>query len=162
MKQRYLKAGAYIVSLFSLLASCTPQLPSPTGYAIVMGIADYPGEENDLTYTVDDAVSVGSLLQAKGYTVSALLIDADATRQDLETQIESIASAIGKEETFILYFSGHGGYSSVLPGEEPEGRTCENECIVLNTEEQTEVDYLTDDELKSLIAEIPAQKKLIL
>jgi hypothetical protein len=168
--KRTLFAAWAALSLFTL-ASCAPDLPSPSGYAVVMGIADYQNVDGlkDLTYTDDDVLSMASLLAEKGYNVTSFIDDTvsednpEVTRANLQARISSIASSIGEEETFILYFSGHGGYGPSTAGEEPESRNSYNEFIVLNkVGDPFTYDLLYDDELSDMIAEIKAKKKIVI
>jgi hypothetical protein len=167
--KRTLFAAWAALSLFTL-ASCAPDLPSPSGYAVVMGIADYQNVDGlkDLTYTDDDVLSMASLLAEKGYDVTSFIDETvsennpAATRANLQARISSIASSIGEEETFILYFSGHGGSDS-SNGEEPESRNSYNEFIVLNkVGDPFTYDLLYDDELSDMIAGIKAKKKIVI
>ena len=58
-------------------------------YALVIGISDYEGTVNDLTYCDDDAVDWRNYLQGQGYTVTTL-IDGAATRAAIETAVADL------------------------------------------------------------------------
>jgi len=77
-------------------------------YAVVVGISDYPGEPNDLSYCDDDANEMYDVLtEVYGFTDDnvALLLDLDATREAVLTAIEDIPADAGE---VVFFFSGHG------------------------------------------------------
>lgn len=81
---------------------------SGSRYAIVVGISDYPGEENDLNYSDDDAIEMAAALtDVYGFTNVnvTLLTDLNATRSAILGAIESIPTDAGE---VVFFFSGHG------------------------------------------------------
>jgi hypothetical protein len=97
-----------------LLASCTFDLDYDK-YAIVYGISDYPDPVNDLVVADDDALAMSVLLDAQGFEVIPYTrTDSEATKGQLVTDRNSIASVATIDDLFVFYFSGHGGQD--LPG----------------------------------------------
>lgn len=82
-------------------------------YALVIGISDYEGTVNDLTYCDDDAVDWGARLETEGYQVT-YLIDMAATRAAFETNVANLAalSVAGNEIAFV--YSGHGSKGNMI------------------------------------------------
>ena len=81
-------------------------------YAIIIGIELYPGPNNNLFYTVDDAFSMCYLLIEEynvRYENIILLYDNYATKNNIDSAFAQIRSEIGTYDTFFFYFSGHGG-----------------------------------------------------
>jgi len=81
---------------------------SSSRYAVVVGISDYPGDANDLSYCDDDAFEMASALTGVyGFTNInvTLLTDMGATRDAILTAIEGIPTDAGE---IVFFFSGHG------------------------------------------------------
>ncbi|MBA7664909.1 hypothetical protein ES703_72974 [subsurface metagenome] len=81
---------------------------SGSRYAVVVGISDYPGEENDLEYCDDDAIEMADALYLYYFTNVALLTNLEATRAAILTAIEDIAYIAGSDDEVVFFFSGHG------------------------------------------------------
>lgn len=80
-------------------------------YGIFVGVSDYGGRANDLSYTDRDAVRVhGAMLNAAGMSPQNgyLLQNAGATRAAFETALRRIASTATERDTVVIFFSGHG------------------------------------------------------
>jgi len=92
-------------------ASLTPK----NAYAIVVGIADYPGSSNDLSYTDNDANDVYSLL-INDYNFKPenviYLQDSSAGKSEISNAFDQIASQISDDDVFFFYYSGHGGFGT--------------------------------------------------
>jgi len=82
------------------------ELVSGSRYAVVVGISDYPGEENDLNYSDDDADEMDTALNnVYEFTSVTLLTDMEATRSEILSAIEEIPEDAGE---IVFFFSGHG------------------------------------------------------
>ena len=80
-------------------------------YGIFAGIADYPGEGNDLDLTDQDAIRARDALIAgagmderNAYT----LLNEDATGANFRTALNNINADIGADDTLVIFYSGHG------------------------------------------------------
>jgi len=82
-------------------------------YALVIGISDYAGTANDLTYCDDDAVDWAARLQKEGYTVE-ILLDLKATKSAIETAVNTLASQAGADNDIALCYSGHGSKGNIV------------------------------------------------
>lgn len=94
-------------------------LTSKDAYAIVIGISDYPGTENDLSYCDDDAQAVYSMLvnEYNFKTENILYLqDSSATLNGINNAFDTIASQITSDDIFFFYYSGHGGTSLINEG----------------------------------------------
>lgn len=82
-------------------------------YALVIGISDYDGTANDLSYCDDDAMDWKSFLQSEGYSVT-VLTDQNATAANIEAKINELASncVVGAEIAFC--YSGHGSRGNII------------------------------------------------
>ncbi len=80
-------------------------------YGIFAGIADYPGTDNDLDLTDQDAIRVRDALLAgagmKAGNAYTLLND-DATGENFRAALNSINADIGADDTLVIFYSGHG------------------------------------------------------
>ncbi|MEW6226752.1 MAG: caspase family protein [Bacillota bacterium] len=81
-------------------------------FYLIIGINDYP--EYPLQYCVADAQAIKrSLWTTNGYAGKVILLtDAQASKDGIRTAIESIGSQMNKQDYFVMFFSGHGGYQA--------------------------------------------------
>jgi hypothetical protein len=89
-------------------------------YAIIVGISDYPGEENDLQYSDDDAQDMyDALTTLYGYSSDNihLLKDMDASFSAIRDAIDDIKSQEVTGDEVVFFFSGHGTNGNVDDGD---------------------------------------------
>jgi hypothetical protein len=93
----------------------TPASPDKAGakYALVIGISDYAGTTNDLTYCDDDAVDWRNYLQGQGYTVTTLL-NLAATKSAVEAAVANLASLSIAGNEIAFAYSGHGSRGNMV------------------------------------------------
>ncbi|MHA1271502.1 MAG: caspase family protein [Candidatus Helarchaeota archaeon] len=90
-------------------------------YALVIGISDYPGYINDLSYCDDDAISIKTWLTNQNFPNENIyvLIDRQATRSNIEEKINLIKSQCDGDDYFFFFYSGHGDQhgstTSIIP-----------------------------------------------
>jgi hypothetical protein len=145
------ETGAYDVALAE--AGSAPVGPGPSFegvpdqnrefYAVLVGISDYPGDANDLPLCREDAEKLAATLKSVGLSDDAhivLLTDSRATAQNVRSALNRMATRVGPDDVFILFYSGHGYQDDPSPTEteEVDGR---EEAIVLGG------DMYTDDEM---------------
>ena len=82
-------------------------------YALVVGISNYSGTANDLTYCDDDATDWKGRLQAEGYTVTELL-DLNATKSKIEAAVNNLASLSIAGNEIAFCYSGHGSKGNIV------------------------------------------------
>jgi len=90
-------------------------LTSKNGYAIVIGISDYPGSTSDLSYCDDDAIGIYNLLidDCNFQPQNVIYLqDSSATQNDINNAFDQISSKITENDIFFFYYSGHGGFGS--------------------------------------------------
>ncbi|MHA1617781.1 MAG: caspase family protein [Promethearchaeota archaeon] len=89
-------------------------------YALIIGISDYEGTVNDLTYCDDDAYDWYDYFDALGYEI-ILLIDSQATEAAILGALQDIADLEDEAgDSVAICYSGHGSYS----------RTYEESCFI--------------------------------
>ena len=90
---------------------------SRNAYAIIVGIENYPGSLNDLSYCRDDAVSIRNILTNE-YNFEILniisLLDSQATESAIINAFNDISSRMNEDDIFLFYYSGHGGEDIIL------------------------------------------------
>ncbi len=94
-------------------------LATKEAYALIIGVADYPGADNDLSYTDDDANDVYDMLVYDyNFKPSNIirLIDSSATKSAISAALDQMASVITPNDIFFFYYSGHGGANIVNGG----------------------------------------------
>lgn len=85
----------------------------PKVWAVIVGISDYPGTIDDLTYCDDDAKSIYNFLKSpQGGQIPdnqiTLLVDQNATFNNITSSAEKIYAQAGKNDLLLFFFSGHG------------------------------------------------------
>jgi metacaspase-1 len=85
--------------------------------AVCIGINNYPGTSNDLQGCVNDANDWCALLNDYGFETS-LLLDSQATRQNVKTALQNLVLAVKHGDVAVLTYSGHGTQSLDLGGDE--------------------------------------------
>ncbi len=160
------EAGRYRVTVNMRAAPSTPVGGTFAGgsrsggrtYGIFAGISDYPGTGNDLDFTADDALRVrDALIRGGGMRPedAVTLTDADATIANVERALEDIASRVGPDDTFVFFFSGHGGRLERAEGPEISDPDSLDETLVLYD------GHMRDDELRDLFSQIRAGTTLL-
>jgi len=169
---------AAVIILLVFFGACTlRENEGPAGYALIYGVSEY-SIAPDLTLTRNDAEAMARLFTEQGYEV-LLRIDNDngvpASVEQLKTDIEYVKTIITEDDNFVFYFSGHGGrhldfygdYSDP-PGNEGPGSDPDDEWLFLYGSlpsfdfEDWSKTAVSDDTLGSMMAGIPAPKKVII
>lgn len=84
-------------------------------YALIIGIDKYAGAWQPLKNGVKDAKSVEALLKEK-YKMDFVktLYDGQATRKNIITAMEWLATNVKEKDNVMIYYSGHGEYKKQL------------------------------------------------
>lgn len=82
---------------------------SGTRYALLVGLNEYRhvGDAVELKYAVNDVDALAERLTAVGYEVRSLTNER-ALRRDILGELQRYAMTLHSEDTFLLYFAGHG------------------------------------------------------
>ncbi len=143
------------------IAAKAPPKPSanPTARALVVSLthvnpAKYDGWDgkNGCYGCGIDAARISEAVRLSGFQVTALA-DQVATKKAVLTELQKAAAATKPGDTFLFYYSGHGGQMPDISGDEaPEagGRPGSDETLVLYDAEL--IDDLLDDVWKSFPA----------
>lgn len=127
-------------------------------YGIFAGISDYPGSDSDLSYTDQDATRArDALINGAGMSPdnAVTLLNEQATIGNLRAAIDRFAAQIDPEDTFVLFYSGHGSRADRSSGPDSADPDGIDESIVLYDGE------VLDDELNGLFANVSAGTTLL-
>ena len=90
-------------------------------FSCCVGVNDYPGTSMDLSGCVNDARDIDGLVKHIA-TGQILLLNADATRDNIIDAVKRTLSYAKADDWAILHWSGHGSWIPDLNGDEPDGR----------------------------------------
>jgi metacaspase-1 len=119
--------------------------------AVCIGINNYPGTSNDLQGCVNDANDWCALLGEYGFE-TALLLDSQATRQNIKSALENLVLSARQGDVVVLTYSGHG--TQVLDLSSDEGDIYDEAIYVYDG-------TILDDELRDIIDQIDLQASLV-
>lgn len=114
--------GVYLGSGSPELASSSPkyqQAPRVKVWAVIVGVSTY-NHMPVLRYPDDDAYHFYAFLKSpEGGALPDeqlhILINEDATKQNIKQTMETVFARAGREDLVLLYFSGHGLKGAFLP-----------------------------------------------
>jgi hypothetical protein len=109
--------------------------------ALCVGINNYPGTSNYLQGCVNDANDWSGLLNGLGFEIS-LLLDSQATRQNIKTSLNTLIASAGESDVIVFTYSGHGTQVVDINGD--EGDTYDEAIYVYDG-------TILDDELRVII-----------
>lgn len=135
-------------------------------YALVVGIDDYPGAEDDLGTCVNDTRLFADLLATRfGFDRKDIVTihDREATREHLIAAIRGHLGQAGPNGVAVFYFSGHGmqlDENVMLQGDEDPEEDDRDESIVVWSDLGGGA-MLIDDEIGQLLGELWAGSLLV-
>ena len=95
--------------------------------ALLVGISNYGGDpRNDLVGINLDIKKMEKLFKNWGFTTN-VLYDKDSLQ--IEQYLKSYGESLSQDDTFALYYSGHGSYLADESGDEKDGQ---DEALVLS------------------------------
>ena len=77
-------------------------------FLVSVGIADYPGIEDDLRISDNDAKTIAKIFQATNDASVNVLTNEEATVSALLSTMHTSFADAGNDDAVILFFSGHG------------------------------------------------------
>ena len=83
-------------------------------YLVSVGIADYPGKENDLRVSDNDAKTIAKVFQATKDASVSVLVNGESTQASLLSTMHSAFANAQSDDAVILYFSGHGTPGAIV------------------------------------------------
>ena len=113
-----------------------------------IGINDYPGTDSDLSGCVNDAMDWKEALEKREFDETTLLLDGDATKENMTDAIKKIVSDTGRDDLSVITYSGHGTWVPDKDFDEVDGR---DEALCPHDTSQGNI--LTDDELYDIFGD---------
>jgi len=121
--------------------------------ALLVGVADYRGEEDDLFGIDKDIARMKKIFEREGFQVK-ILYDGDSL--NLLKELSSYSKKLSFMDSFIFYYTGHGCSVKDINGDENDGK---DEGIILSNGNINK--KLIDDTLHSYFSKIKAKKLII-
>ena len=147
------------ISLATIMFSCSgSSLPikKPVGsskrIALLVGVEDYAGNNNDLIGIDKDISKMKALCSSWGFSVTVL-----KNSLNLKSYLSNYSRTLDSNDIFIIYYSGHGTSIIDRNGDESDGR---DEALVLSDSRTNQ--YLIDDTLNLYLNRIGARKLIII
>jgi metacaspase-1 len=122
--------------------------------ALLVGINDYPGTQNDLQGCVNDITNVYDVLvKYFGYasTDVSMLQDKRATRTAILAALRKLVSSCAEGDRFVFHFSGHGSQIRDTEGDELSDGMDE---ILCPYDFDWDGEFIKDDDLASILGEV--------
>lgn len=96
-------------SLFLLTAMFSASLVAEAKiFLVAVGISDYPGTENDLRLSHNDAATMHWLYKQNKHAETALLMNDKATVKNVKAAMQNMFCKATANDIVVLFFSGHG------------------------------------------------------
>jgi len=161
----FIHGGRRVGFLFALLVVLLAAFSAPlyaSYFAVIVGVADYPGVVNDLEYTDDDAIDLYHALMEDSGRWSAgrmqLLLDAQASKDGIREAIERAASEGQEGDVFLFFFSGHG---TIGPDRAPLEEADHYDEYLCSYGSEPEA-FVRDDELSDWLSLLPMGRIVVL
>lgn len=77
-------------------------------YVVSVGIADYPGTQNDLRISDVDAQTIARIYEKSGNAEAKTIVNNQATSANVLATMRTTFNLAKEDDAVILYFSGHG------------------------------------------------------
>jgi len=148
-----------------LVAGAAAPAEAQTMRALIVGVSEYESI-SWLTFCDDDALSMRDMLAADPLwdpVNITTLVDWEATKENIQSRMSYYAAVTGPSDTFLFYFSGHGGYSvdvGPLLDDEDDGM---DEYLCPNDAGWSDYDtMISDDELAIWLGDINAAQRVVI
>jgi WD40 repeat protein len=133
--------------------------------ALVVGIERFRNSALDLRYSVSDATAVAHMLQKKaaplfGQVNVELRVSPESTTREALLSAIAAYRGIAPEDVFLFYVASHGTVDESDAARREYYLIPSN--VGLTSTEALRRDAISQDELKQLVANIPATKKVLL
>jgi uncharacterized caspase-like protein len=77
-------------------------------YVVCVGVSDYPGQQNDLRVSANDALVIKKIFDANGHADVNCLINKNATVANVVRVVSETFAKARKNDVVLFFFSGHG------------------------------------------------------
>ncbi|MCB1656700.1 MAG: SEL1-like repeat protein [Pseudomonadales bacterium] len=151
-----------VAKLETTITSTYQKPYKPRLHAVVIGIDQYKNSQLKLNYAVSDANAIyaslnkqiGGLYDAGSITL--LTTPAQTSKQAIQEAINQVKQNAQLADVFVLYVAGHGvSYPD-------DGYYMLTSDVLQPSQDRIKATSIPAEELQSLIAQVPTQKKLVL
>lgn len=97
-----------LLTLLVCLLTLTNGAYAQKVYLLAVGVADYPGERNDLRLPAKDAKKIAWIYEKNKSAETKLLTNSQATKANVLKEMSDIFSKAKEDDIIVLFFSGHG------------------------------------------------------
>lgn len=139
----------------------------PNGrYAVLVGINDYPGNDNDLVTCTEDVGLMKQLLVGSwGFEEENVvtILDEAATRDRIAGAVANHLAQAGKDGVAVFYFSGHGlqlGFNALISGDRDPEADGSDEALAMWDADGRSGAVIIDDELGAMLSDLPTDNLL--
>lgn len=125
-------------------------------YGVFVGVSQYPNPRDNLADTDEDASKLADTLQRNGVLAeeSVVLVNGQATRAAIMQAIRTVGAAAGPEDTFMVFYSGHGSKVPHRGGGTPEPDGQDETLAVYDG-------HITDDDMAAAFESINARVSIL-
>lgn len=96
------------VIILVLLFCVSAKIDAQNIYLLSVGVADYPGEKNDLFLPAQDAQVMYDLYKKNASATSVMLTNTDAKKSRIKSEAQKLFGKAKQNDIVVLFFSGHG------------------------------------------------------
>lgn len=134
-------------------------------YALVVGINDYPGTQNDLTGCLRDVQNMTAFLSSQGFPQENIVVlkDAQATAAGIEGAFKSHLIAKAQPgDSVVFFYSGHGTQVPDLEPDLDEDDDADESLCAYDINPRRQETWVTDDAIRGLIAKLKTDRVFIM
>ena len=106
--------------VITVLLLTTTVMVHAHNYVVCVGVSDYPGRQNDLRVSANDALTIQKIYTANKQASVKCLTNSDASVANVKQAMEETFNKAGADDAVLFFFSGHG-----VPG----GFMCQDGCL---------------------------------
>lgn len=94
-----------VITIFLLLLTTSVRAHY---YVVCVGMSDYPGRQDDLWVSANDAKTIQKLFSANGHSSVVCLVNEKATVAAVKRTMAAIFGKANANDAVLFFFSGHG------------------------------------------------------
>ena len=147
----WIRALAWAVGVCMGFAAVSPRPTHAATHALLVGIRDYVNTDKPLNGCEADVDQMKLLLERRYDVPEANIVvlkSRHATKRNIVSALQQAATRVGAEDTYIFFFSGHGGRARDDNGDEPDGW---DETLMPTDAARNPRTQIRDDELGELL-----------
>lgn len=155
---------ALVLLQFSALALYSPIIGA-ADRALLIGVGRYQHDEYNLEGIDTDLFAMQRMVRQLGYNEDDIMVlrDSEVTRLNVESAFRDfLARDASPDDRVIVYYTGHGTQVEDTNNDEPDARDEALSLYSLNATRNGWSGVLVDDEIESLIDELPSRNVTVI